>query len=66
MKSRKRKRSKESKFKNENDDPNQDPKYVPSSQEEDTDCGPPIIKDTISNTVNTIISNPLIKKLFYC
>lgn len=49
MKSRKRKRSKENKPNNENDDPT----YIPSSQEEDADCEPPIKKDTISNTVNS-------------
>lgn len=50
MKSRKRKRSQENKV---NNDENDDPNYVPSSQDEDAECGPPIKKDTISNMVNS-------------
>ena len=50
MKSKKRKQ-KESKLK-ENDDPS----YVPSSQEEDTDCGTAFEKGNISNLVNILIS----------
>ena len=49
MKGKKRKR-KASKLK-ENDDPS----YVPSSQEEDTDCGTAFEEGNISNLVNKLI-----------